>query len=77
MDKLIDVYVDSENKPQHLASPNELPEYAKAPTEKELYRPVCGGNADGFSVKKLPAQEVKCKCKDCADQLEMYLDVQE
>lgn len=70
--KKIEVFVDNEGKPVHLAVKKE--HNADIPGE-EVYRTVCGGNQGDTKVVETVPQDLQVSCEDCEKQLEMWKEV--
>lgn len=67
--KQIDVFIGPTSQPQHLAVQNEHK------LDQQQYRAVCGANTTGLEVQKLPPNDVKVSCPDCAEQLKLWKDI--
>lgn len=67
----IEVYVDENGRPQHLAVMNEHKHYLPGGSEP-LHRAVCGSDTVGMSVEKKIHNDVKLPCHDCQEQLQMW-----
>lgn len=70
----VNVYVDGNGRPQHLAIPNEQLQ-GKKNAEGDLYRTICGASPEGLSVKPIQAKEARSECNECNEQLDMWIDV--
>jgi hypothetical protein len=74
MSKKIDVYVNGQNQPQHLAVMNEQKHYLPAGSEP-AWRAICGLDVTGLEVNSVEHKEVKLPCKDCDGQLKIWREV--
>lgn len=70
MRKQVEVFVDQDGKPQHLAVVNERQPFDKT----QQYRTVCGSSG-GIEVKKMNTSDVKLSCDDCKNQLELLKEI--
>jgi hypothetical protein len=68
----IEVFVDENNQPQHIAVLNE---HKRCFDNEPTHRAVCGSDASTLSVRKRTYYGMKLPCHDCQEQLKMWLDV--
>ena len=61
--------------PQHLAVLNEHKHHLPVGAEAQ-YRAVCGGDTSGQEMQQIDPGDARFACKDCAEQLKLWKEVQ-
>jgi hypothetical protein len=72
--KKIDVYVNYQGQPKHLAVQQEK---SRLLGESPMYRSLCGAYTSGLEVKSVPPKDTHVECQSCKEQLKMWKEVQE